>query len=109
MATVVLSALARQDLLDARHYIESELQNPAAARRIVAKIFESMQLLKQFPAAGTPLQLSGLDTGYRTITSGNYRVFYRCEQDTVYVVRILYARRDFMHILFGSADTTDET
>ena len=109
MATVVLSPLARQDLLDARHYIAAELQNPAAARRVAAKIFKSLQLLKQFPLAGAPLQVSVLDTGYRTITGGNYRAFYRCEQDTVYVVRILYARRDFMRILFGSADTTDGT
>lgn len=98
---MTLSALARQDLLDARRYIEDELQNAAAARRVLARLFNSMRTLERFPYAGTPLNVAGVDTEYRALTSGSYRVFYLCDADTVYVVRVLYGRRDFMRALFG--------
>lgn len=101
MAQVTLSELARDDLLDARRYMEDELQNAAAAKKVIAKIFKSMHTLERFPYAGTPLEIAGFDTGYRVITSGNYRVFYLCEGDAVHVVRVLYGRRDFMRVLFG--------
>ena len=40
-------------------------------------------------------------TQFRYLVCGNYTAFYRAEPDAVYVVRILYGRRDFMRILFG--------
>lgn len=104
MANVTLSELARNDLLDARRYIENDLQNAAAAKKVLAKIFKSMRTLERFPYAGTPLQIAGFDTDYRVLTSGNYRLFYLCDGDNVRIVRVLYARRDFMRILFGTDD-----
>mgnify|MGYP000112990502 CR=1 FL=1 len=101
MVRVILSELARCDLLDARSYIENDLQNTVAARKVVAKIFKSMRTLERFPYAGTPLQVSGLDTDYRVLTSGNYRIFYLCDEKIVRIVRVLSGRRDFMRVLFG--------
>jgi plasmid stabilization system protein ParE len=37
---------------------------------------------------------------YRYIVSGNYMAFYRVYNETVYIVRILYGRRDYMRVLF---------
>lgn len=104
---MTLSELARNDLLDARHYIENDLQNAAAAKKVVARIFKSMRTLERFPYAGTPLEIAGFDTGYRVITSGNYRVFYLCDGEVVHVVRVLYGRRDFMRILFGVTENNE--
>ena len=102
MANVHLSPAAQADLAEIRRYIAEELQNPIAAERTVRRIFKSLRLLERFPFSGTPLQAAGADTGYRSVISGNYRSFYRCDEKDVYVIRILYRRRDFMRILFGS-------
>jgi hypothetical protein len=32
---------------------------------------------------------------------GNYLVFYRHENDTAYVVGVVYGKRDYLKILFG--------
>lgn len=102
MAEVYLSNLAKQDLADVKQYIANELQNPEAAKKTVARIFKSLHVLEQFPLSGAPLQTAGIQTGYRSVVSGSYRIFYRGDEDVVYVVRILYRRRNFMKILFNT-------
>lgn len=108
MAKVSLSELAKSDLLEARRYIENDLQNAAAAKRVLARIFKTLHTLEKFPYAGTPLQVGGVDTDYRVITSGNYRAFYICDENEVHIVRVLYGRRDFMRILFGITEDTEQ-
>lgn len=108
MAKVYLSGLAKQDLSDAKRYISEELQNPEAAKRVLARIFKSLRVLEQFPHSGTPLQITGIETGYRSVASGSYRIFYHGDEESVYVVRILYGRRDFMRILFGVTPAPDD-
>lgn len=102
MAEIHFSPLAQADLKEIRGYIESELCNPSAARNTVAKILKAIRLLEQFLFSGSPLRAGGFDTGYRSVVSGNYRVFYRCNEGDVYIIRVLYGRRDFMRILFGA-------
>jgi len=51
---------------------------------------------------GAPLDsITEVYSDYRFLVCGKYTVFYRVESNTIYVVRILYGRRDFMRILFG--------
>lgn len=102
MASLHISPLAQTDLQEIRSYIEQELGNPAAARNTISKILKSIRVLEQFPFSGTPLRAGEIDTGYRSVTSGNYRTFYRCDETDVYVIRFLYGRRNFMRILFGT-------
>lgn len=101
MAQIKYSPAAKADLQEIRSYIEQDLCNPIAAKNTVEKIFQSIRTLERFPFSGSPLCAGGLDTDYRNVTSGNYRVFYRCDENTVFVIRVLYGRRDYMRILFG--------
>ena len=94
--------LAQQDLLNIRQYIETELANPAAARRTIERMLKAIRQLEQFPLSGAPLQYNGADTGYRYVTSGNYVAFYIGTHATVQVVRVLYGRRDTIRILLGA-------
>lgn len=102
MANLHISPLAQTDLQEIRSYIEQELGNPTAARNTISKILKSFRVLEQFPFSGTPLRAGEIDTGYRSVTSGNFRTFYRCNETDVYIIRILYGRRDYMRILFGA-------
>ena len=42
-----------------------------------------------------------IETNYRYLVCGNYIAFYRYEEDTVFIDRILNAGRNFVRILFG--------
>ena len=42
-----------------------------------------------------------LDTDYRFLVCGNYIAFYKFEQREIRIIRVLYARRNYMQMLFG--------
>ena len=83
MAKVYLSGLAKQDLSDAKRYISEELQNPEAAKRVLARIFKSLRVLEQFPYSGTPLQITGIETGYRSVATLDVAPVNRASAQTI--------------------------
>lgn len=102
MYKVELSPQAVEDLKEIKSYIENELQNPIAAKSTLLKIVETYESLSTFPNLGIPIQkYVSFSTDYRFILANNYSIFYRVEDKTIKVVRILYSRRDFVNILFG--------
>ena len=108
MAEVQISPLAQQDLLNIRQYIETELANPTAARRTIARMLKVIRQLEKFPLSGAPLQYNGADTGYRYVASGKYVAFYIGTHTTVQVARVLYGRRDTIRILLGRSFQPEE-
>ena len=103
-----LSEEALNDLLEIKAYIEEELPNPSAALAAVSRIAKNLRILQSHAQAGAPLSsIADMESDYRFIVSSNYISFYRAYGSEVYVDRILYARRDYMRVLFGDS-TTDE-
>ncbi|BBB91821.1 MAG TPA: type II toxin-antitoxin system RelE/ParE family toxin [Methylomusa anaerophila] len=99
---VCISPEAQNDLQGIKNYIAMELDHPMAALDTVSKIVEAVCRLKGFPDSGAPLSaILDMKTDYRFLVSDSYLVFYRHEGESIYVVRILYGRRDYMRILFG--------
>lgn len=108
MNNLHLSEEAQNDLLEIKAYIEEELLNPAAALATVSRITKSLRILQNHAQAGALLSsIADIASDYRFIVSGNYISFYRAYGNEVFIDRILYARRDYMRILFGDS-TTDE-
>ncbi|WP_371378589.1 type II toxin-antitoxin system RelE/ParE family toxin [Sporomusa aerivorans] len=105
---VRISPEAQYDLQDIKNYIAMELDHPMAALDTVSKIIQAIRRLKDFPNSGAPLSaLVDMKTDYRFLVSNSYLVFYRHEGENIYVVRILYGRRDYMKILFGAPQQDD--
>ncbi|MBE6804829.1 MAG: type II toxin-antitoxin system RelE/ParE family toxin [Ruminococcaceae bacterium] len=101
MSKIVLSFDAKNDLKDIKKYISNDLDNDIAANNTISKITKSIRRLEEQPLIGTPLSsVIEFDTNYRFLVCGNYMVFYRLENNTVFVSRIIYGRRDYMKILF---------
>ena len=108
MNNLHLSEEAQNDLIEIKAYIEEELLNPSVALATVSRITKSLRILQTYAQAGAPLSsIAEIESDYRFIASGNYISFYRVYGSEVYVDRILYARRDYMRILFGD-HTSDE-
>ena len=105
------SSESRRDLDDIWDYIVSVLQNRSAAERVIDRIMDAVDPLKNFVKMGTPLSsIADIGTDYRFLVSGNYMVFYRVQGNDVYIDRVLYGRSNYMSILFNDLlrEDTDE-
>ena len=99
---LVWSPEAVDDLNAAADYIEFELAITLAAKRHVESVIEKAELFADTPGAGMALRTArGIDTGYRYLLCGNWMVFLEHRQDRAIVVRVLYAKSNYMKTLFG--------
>ena len=103
MAEVIVSRLARNDLIHIRDYIQNELSNPAATLRIMAQLKQAMESLQTMPERGKPLDaILAVHTQYRFLVCESYRIFYLYDAQQVEVVRVLHTLQDYMRALFLS-------
>ena len=101
MATVHFSPEAQNDLEQIKNYIQNDLENDIAAANTVKKIFDRIRELEAFHKMGAHLtSVTITDNSYRYLLCNNYTAFYRIEKDSIYIVRVLYGRRDYLRILF---------
>ena len=91
---------ARRDLDEIWDYIASDLENRTSADRVVNQILDAADQLENFHALGTLLSsIANVDSDYRYLTSGSYLIFYRIQQNDIFIERILYGRRDYLRVL----------
>lgn len=99
---IVFLQAAEHDLSNLFSYIKDELQNPIAARNIATKLLQRTQMLASFPEMGANLANIDLKlAGYRYLPVDNYLVIYKITDEEVCMVRILYARSDYVQLLQG--------
>ena len=101
------SPAALEGIQEIKRYISEDLPNPDSAQKIAVNIVEGIKKICDFPEAGSLLSSKiGVNTNYRFISSGNYLAFYRVKESTVFVDRVLYAKRDYTKILFINNDSS---
>ena len=102
MASLKISPKAQEDMMEIKKYITEELSSPKSATRVLTRITSRLRELIEFPLLGMRLtSIIDIETDYRFLVCGQYIAFYRCEDDVIYVERVLHGRRDSMRILFG--------
>ncbi len=91
MAQIVWAESALSDLSGIAEYIA--LDKVDAAKYLVEKVFASVDRLVGFPEAGhIPTELEN-STRYRELIVGPCRVFYRCDQNIVFILHIMRSER----------------
>lgn len=90
MARIVLSPLARTDLLEIWAYIGAD--SPEAADRVIRDIETKFRMLAERPAAGRARP--DLSRDARSFPAGRYVVIYRVIGDAVQILRVVSGRRD---------------
>jgi plasmid stabilization system protein ParE len=86
MAEVIWTEPALSDLDSIADYIA--LDNPVAAKALVARVFRHIGQLSTHPSSGSrPRELQG--QRYRQIMEQPCRIFYRAEKNRVYVVHVM--------------------
>ncbi|MCL1874368.1 MAG: type II toxin-antitoxin system RelE/ParE family toxin [Clostridiales bacterium] len=102
MSNIKYTPEAEDDLAKIKEYISGHLESPIAAENTVAKITKKIRKLEQFPEMGAPLSsIVNIVTDYRFLVCASYLAFYRIDGNNVYIIRVLYGRRDYITILFG--------
>jgi addiction module RelE/StbE family toxin len=100
MFNVRFTPQAVADLEEIKRYISDDLFNPQAAADLVALAFDKIRTLVSMPQTGARLRTDiPMLKGYRFIQCKNHLVFYRIEEKSLSVIRILYARRDYLGLL----------
>ena len=90
MARLIWTEPALEDLGQIADYIA--LDNPAAAKRLVRKVFTKAELLQNFPEM-CPVPHDLPDSRYRHLVVGPLRIFYRIEGDSVFLVYVMRSER----------------
>ena len=102
MAKINYSPTALEDLREIKSYISEELCSEPAAINTIEKIMKRIRQLADFLDLGAPLSsIIDLEVPYRFLVCGNYIAFYKTDADNVYIIRVLYGKRNYMQILFG--------
>ena len=103
MARLVWTEPALADLDAIADYIA--LDNPTAARRLVARVFESVERLERFPSSGKrPTELPRSPCREMVVTP--CRVFYRVEDDAVFLLYVMRAERLLRRFLLEERNRT---
>jgi len=99
MARLIWTEPALLDLNEIAEYIA--LDDFSAAKKLVEKIFERVERLELFPESGRqPPELKGLP--YREIIVGPCRIFYRIEEDRVYILYVMRGERQLCKYLLDA-------
>jgi toxin ParE1/3/4 len=90
MARLIWTESALDDLNEIAEYIA--LDNPVAASRFVQKVFDRVERLEAHPKSGKrPPELTR--THYREVVVAPCRIFYRVEDDDVYILYLMRSER----------------
>lgn len=90
MAEVVWSEPALADLEAIADYIA--LENPAAAAELVQRVFAHVEQLAEHPESGVRVPELGRSR-YRQLVQPPCRVFYRHEEQRVFIVHVMRTER----------------
>jgi len=89
---VNLTRQAQEDLDQVVSYISAN--NPGNAGKFIGELEEKILSLATFPErAGLIPENQFLGTGYRHLLHERYRVIYRREDDTVFVLRVIHGAK----------------
>ena len=101
MTRIVWAGVAADDFREIVEHLQSE--SPAAALRFVDQIDQTVNRLGSHPKIGriVPELRKQNITRYRELIIPPWRVFYRSEPDTIYIVSLIDGRRNVEEILLG--------
>lgn len=99
---LLITKEAKRDIDEIISYIVNELNNPAAAKNLLAKIQSGFDTVSHNPYAFELCQDKRLkECGYRKIVVNNYIIFYKigANCNIVYIMRVIYGRRNYIDFI----------
>jgi plasmid stabilization system protein ParE len=100
--SVDVSKPAENDIRDIARYISAQLHAPVTASKMIDDIEKALGSLANMHQRCPSVNEEHLTSmGYRKLIINNYLAFFSIDEENsvVNVERILYARRDWLHII----------
>ena len=105
MAKVTWTEPALVDLQEIIEYIAND--SPVYAERVGIRVVQAPRRLEHFPLSGRIVPEFQDDT-IRELIYGSYRIIYRLQGDSCYVIAVVHASRDIIrHLKPGEWDVTE--
>lgn len=99
MAEIVWTSPAIEDLNDIAEYIA--LSNLSAAETLTQKVFDKISRLEEHSESGKrPQELINLN--YREVIVNPCRIFYKVDDDKVYILHVMRQERELRRFLLQS-------
>ncbi|MDN4502723.1 type II toxin-antitoxin system RelE/ParE family toxin [Alteromonadaceae bacterium BrNp21-10] len=96
MAEIIWTAPALNDLNEIAEYIA--VSNLTAAKNLMQKVFDKITRLENHPESGKiPLELQNFN--YREIIVNPCRIFYKIDNNQVYILHVMRNERDLRKFL----------
>ena len=91
---------SKQDLIGIKQYIKYNLQEPETAQKLISKIRNKINNLKNNPEIYSVIDDDLIKKiEIRKLMVDNYIVFYRIKKDNIEIARIMYERRNWINLL----------
>ncbi|MCD8131270.1 MAG: type II toxin-antitoxin system RelE/ParE family toxin [Lachnospiraceae bacterium] len=109
MKKLDMSPEALMDLQSRKAWLAGEF-GEKISESIIGQIMDSIGNLLIFPDSGVSLYARyGIECDYFYIVSKKNYIFFRQEEESIKIIRVLDERQDFMDTLFHIRTTTQET
>lgn len=99
---IVITKTAQKEVLEAVKYISDELKSHQSALNLFNYAYEQFNSLSELPKRNAEINAFVIGiSGIRYIIVKNYLAFYTVDDNsmTVKILRFLYNKRDWQHIL----------
>lgn len=108
MSKLIYAPKALEDLQGIKAYISKQFGEDRA-KSCIQEITTTVRQLKMFPDEGVCLEeMIECPTDYHYLVVKSNYIFYRIENETVRIVRVLNERQDFLQTLFGISSISKE-
>lgn len=99
---ISITVSAYNDINEILSYISDVLKNPIAAANLldsIEKRYNEIALNPEMFSVCNDARLQSM--GYRKVVINNYILFYKVDAQTktVYIMRVIYARRDYGNVI----------
>jgi toxin ParE1/3/4 len=90
---IIWTEFAKGNVKEIYSYIALDSEN--RAKSVIQKILYSVTNLEEFPLIGSiESNLALIKKDYRFIISGNYKIIYKLNENSIYIMTVFDSRRD---------------
>ena len=94
---IVFSKKSELQIEEIYQYILSKSNDEDTAKRFVNELIDKTEILKTQAFVGRQLEIiDNIVTQYRLLVYKDYLIFYRVDENKVYIVRILNSKMDYV-------------
>lgn len=94
MLDVDLRPRAELDIESIQIFLAYERKRPQAAVDAITKIYDAIELIREFPDMGGRVHRDEMENEYRTIPAAPYMIYYRYDSKHLTVYRVIHQRQD---------------